>query len=59
MSHLPSQIVSIGMLTQFIFAGFFAFLLFGERPQAMFLPAAVLVIAGALLVIRGGTVKQV
>ncbi len=52
MSHLPSQLVSIGMLTQFIFAGLFAFLLFGEQPQAAFLPAAALVIAGALAVIR-------
>ncbi len=51
MGVLPSQIVSLSMLTQFIFAGLFAFILFGEIPTPLLAPAAALVIAGAALVI--------
>jgi drug/metabolite transporter (DMT)-like permease len=49
MQVLPSQVVSIAMLNQFIFAGIFAFLLFGEIPAASFLPAAALMLVGAAL----------
>jgi drug/metabolite transporter (DMT)-like permease len=52
MKNLPSQIVSVGMLSQFIFAGILAFFLFGEMPNLLFVPAAVLVVAGAVLVIK-------
>jgi drug/metabolite transporter (DMT)-like permease len=54
MRFLSSQVVSIGMLSQFIFAGFFAFILFGEIPSAVFYPSAVLVILGSLVVILWG-----
>jgi len=54
MRFLPSQVVSIGMLSQFIFAGFFAFILFGEIPSLVFYPSAVLVILGSLVVILRG-----
>lgn len=54
MRFLSSQVVSIGMLTQFIFAGFFAFILFGEIPSPVFYPSAFLVILGSLVVILWG-----
>ena len=53
MRVLPSQLVSIAILSQFIFAGVIAFLLFGEAPELRWYPAALLVIAGAALVITG------
>ena len=51
MKVLSSQIVSIAMLSQFIFAGVFSFLLFAEFPAPQFFPAALLVIAGAAVII--------
>jgi len=53
MRVLPSQLVSIAILSQFIFAGLIAFLVFGEVPEPLWYPAALLVIAGAVLVITG------
>lgn len=54
MRFLSSQVVSIGMLSQFIFAGFFAFILFGEIPATVFYPSAALVLVGSLVVILWG-----
>lgn len=51
MRVLPGQIVSIAILSQFIFAGILSFLLFGEVPSALFLPASLLVLSGALVTI--------
>ncbi|WP_455383543.1 DMT family transporter [Salinispira pacifica] len=51
MRVLPSQVVSLSMLTQFIFAGLLAYVLFGEMPTPLLLPAAILIVAGASLVV--------
>lgn len=51
MLYLPSQVVGIAQQTQFIWAGIMAFLVFGEFPAAEFYPAAILVIAGGMLII--------
>ena len=53
MRVLPSQLVSIAILSQFIFAGLIAYLVFGEVPELLWYPAALLVIAGAVVVITG------
>ncbi len=50
MRVLPSQLVSLSMLTQFIFAGTMAYALFGEVPSPLLLPADLLVVCGASLV---------
>jgi len=49
MRHLPSQVVSIAQLTQFMWASFFAWILFREIPSWAFIPAALLVLAGGFL----------
>lgn len=48
---LRGQFVSVVNLTQFIFAGVMAWLILGERPGALFLVAAILVVAGATVVL--------
>jgi len=52
MRWLRGQVVAIANLSQFMFAGVLAYLLLGERPHAGFLPASLLVVAGAILAIR-------
>lgn len=47
MQTLPSQVVSIGQLSQFIWAALLAFLAFGEIPEPVFYPASVFVLIGA------------
>lgn len=51
--RLGGQIVSVCSLGQFLFAGALAFVLFGEAPRPAFYGAGALVVAGAILVIRG------
>jgi drug/metabolite transporter (DMT)-like permease len=58
MRVLPSQLVSIAILSQFIFAGLIAYLVFGEAPEPLWYPAAILVIAGAVLVITGKKIRS-
>lgn len=53
MKHLRGQIVSLMNLAQFIFAGLLAALIFVEFPAPAFYPASLLVVTGALFVIRG------
>ena len=48
MTVMRAQAVSLLNLTQFVFAGFMAFLVFGEVPGPAFLVTAVLVVAGAV-----------
>lgn len=49
---LRSQTVTLANLTQFVFAGALAWALTGELPAPRFYPAAVLLVAGAVLAIR-------
>ena len=48
MRRLPSQIVSLLLLSQFIFAGILAFYFFGEVPPVAFYPAVACISAGTL-----------
>ncbi len=50
--HLRGQVVSILNLAQFIFAGLTSYLLFREMPTPAFYPAAILAVAGAVIVVR-------
>ena len=52
MVHLPSQVVAICNLGQFIVAAVLAAILLHEYPTLRYFPAAALVIAGAVVVIR-------
>ncbi len=52
MTHLRGQVVSVVNVGQFISAGMMAFLLFGEQPATVFYLAALLVMAGAIIIIR-------
>lgn len=54
LKSIGGQTVVILNLTQFIFAGFMALLIFGEKPHLSFLLASSLIMAGAILVIHGG-----
>lgn len=49
MQQLRPQVVAVLNMTQFVFAGLFAFVLFGEVPAASFYPAAALVLLGGAL----------
>ena len=51
MQQLRGQTVTVLNLFQFVVAGIFAYLLYGEVPGIMFYPASVLVISGLLLVV--------
>lgn len=51
--RLSGQIVSVCNLFQFLFAGVLAWMLFHELPHPAFYSAGLLVVSGALLVIRG------
>ncbi|MCX7818631.1 MAG: DMT family transporter [Kiritimatiellae bacterium] len=53
---LRSQTVTLANLTQFIFAGLLAWALTGELPRPRFYPAAVLLVAGAVVAIRSAAV---
>ena len=52
MKHLRGQVVSITILGQFIFAGAMAYWILSEIPCWSFYPASVLVVGGAVLVLR-------
>jgi len=52
MKHLRSQIVAIGALGQFIFAGIMAYFMLGEIPGRAFYVAVVLLVTGAVITIR-------
>jgi drug/metabolite transporter (DMT)-like permease len=54
MRKMRGQIVALFNLAQFFFAGLMAFWLLGELPGATFLPAALLVVSGAVIAIRFG-----
>ncbi|MEZ5301313.1 MAG: DMT family transporter [Verrucomicrobiales bacterium] len=49
--HLRGQVVAVCGSAQFPFAGFLAFLVFGELPPAMLLPASALVLSGAAIAV--------
>ncbi|MBW7894048.1 MAG: DMT family transporter [Opitutaceae bacterium] len=51
MRHLRGQVVSLGNVGQFIFAGVMAWLLFGQVPPVTFYGASLLVVAGVALVV--------
>jgi drug/metabolite transporter (DMT)-like permease len=51
MRRQPSQIVSLILLSQFIFAGILAFFIFGEIPSIAFYPAVACITAGTLYTI--------
>lgn len=53
MKVLRGQLVSIINLSQFIFAGFMAFLFFDEIPRPTFYLASLLLVAGAAIAIHG------
>lgn len=57
MVHLRSQVVAISNLGQFIFAGIFAAILFGECPASQFYVAAALIAVGAVVVIRAAPAR--
>ena len=57
MQRLKGQIVPVCNLFQFIFAGLLAFVLLHEVPSPAFYGAGVLVVSGAILVIRGSDVS--
>jgi len=50
--HLRSQIVSIFTLSQFIFAGALAYIIFKEIPSGTFYVASILLVAGGYIAIR-------
>jgi drug/metabolite transporter (DMT)-like permease len=59
MQRLRGQIVSVVNLTQFLFAGALAYLLFGEEPHRVFYIAGALVVSGAVIVIRAMPAQSV
>lgn len=52
MMHLRSQVVAISNLGQFIFAAIVAALVLGEYPTWGYYPAALLIVIGAVVVVR-------
>jgi drug/metabolite transporter (DMT)-like permease len=54
MAHFRGQFVSIANLSQPLFAGLAAFVLFAEVPNAAAYPACLLVVAGAIVSLRSG-----
>ena len=52
MKHMRGQIVGVMTLTEFVFAGVMAFFFFGEIPSWAFYPAAALVLAGAIIIVK-------
>jgi drug/metabolite transporter (DMT)-like permease len=57
MQRLRGQLVSIAILSQFVFAGMMGFLLLGEIPNPFFYAASVLLVGGGIITVippRGG-----
>lgn len=59
MTVLRPQSVSIANLFQFVSATILAFLIFGEKPHALFYLTTIFIICGALLAITGQTRKKI
>lgn len=57
MRHLRGQLVVIINLCQFIFAGLMGYLILSEIPHAIFYVASLLVVTGALIIIRKASRK--
>lgn len=51
MRSIPSQIVGVGQLSQFMWAGLIAWVVFGELPEPLFYPSMLLIAGGTLLMI--------
>jgi drug/metabolite transporter (DMT)-like permease len=51
MRRIRGQIVSLCNVSQFVFAGFMGYLLFGEIPRALFYVASAVVVAGVAVVV--------
>jgi drug/metabolite transporter (DMT)-like permease len=51
MRRIRGQIVSLCNVSQFVFAGFMGYLLFGEVPRALFYAASAIVVAGVAIVV--------
>ncbi len=51
MRQIPSQIVGVGQLSQFLWAGILAWLLYGELPTPIFYPSMGLIAAGTIFMI--------
>jgi drug/metabolite transporter (DMT)-like permease len=51
MRRIPSQIVGVGQLSQFLWAGILAWLIYGELPTAIFYPSMGLIALGTLIMI--------
>jgi drug/metabolite transporter (DMT)-like permease len=52
MQHIRGQVVSIAILTQFIFAGVMGFFFLGEVPHLFFYVAGILLVGGAIISIK-------
>jgi drug/metabolite transporter (DMT)-like permease len=52
MKHMRSQVVAIGTLGQFVFAGIMAFFMLNEVPGWPFYLASILLVTGAIIAIR-------
>jgi drug/metabolite transporter (DMT)-like permease len=53
MRRIRGQIVSLCNVSQFVFAGFMGYLLFGEIPRGIFYVASAIVVAGVAIVVLG------
>ena len=53
MKHFRGNVVSVCNVGQFVFAGVLAWAAFGELPKPAFWPAALLVVAAAVIALRG------
>ncbi len=53
MKHFRSQVVSVANLGQILVGSFFGFLFLGDVPRPSFYGAAVVIILGILIVLRG------
>ncbi|MGI9255323.1 MAG: DMT family transporter [Salinispira sp.] len=50
MRHISSQLVSVSLLTQTLWSGILAWLIYGELPQPLFYPSAGLIILGMVII---------
>jgi drug/metabolite transporter (DMT)-like permease len=53
MKHFRGNVVSVCNVGQFVFAAVSAWIVFGEVPKAAFWPASLLVVAAAVMALRG------
>ena len=51
MRRIRGQIVSLCNVSQFVFAGFMGYMLFGEVPRAVFYMASAIVVTGVAIVV--------